>query len=231
MSIYSENRSAEHKDSHAAAHPVLLHGNKLMTADVISVSSDNAAGLMLKAPIGVIKAQIAFSCHTQPEEGDTVLLADSDTGYFVTDILTRLNPSPAKQSFPQGVELKSSKKISLESHQEIAINSTGKTSLTAADFSLAALRGRVRILDLVALISEFNGRFTKLSWISDWAEQKAGTFRQRFKRSDRKVEEQDVQKAGSLIQQVDKTASLRAEHTIIKARKDVQVDGKRIHMG
>lgn len=224
MSTNTEKRSTNQIPA------ALLRGNKLMTAEVVSVSSD-VSQLMLKSSIGMIKAQVAFSCHTQPEQGDTILLADSEAGYFVTDILTRPGQSPAKQNFPQGVELKSPEKISLESQTELSINSAGKTSVTTADLSIAALKSRVRILDFVAQISEFKGRFTKLSWVSDWAEQKANSFRQRFTRSDRKVEQQDMQQAGTLIQQIDKTASLRAEHTIIKARKDVQVDGKRIHMG
>lgn len=230
MPIHPEKSSANTVANQTPSSAALLHGNKLMTAEVISVASDTSQ-LMLKSPVGMIKAKIAFSCHTQPEQGDTILLADSDAGYFVTDILSRPNPSPAVQHYPQGVELRSPEKISLESHTELSINSAGKTSVTSADLSIAALKSRVRILDLVAQISEFKGRFTKLSWISDWAEQKANRFRQRFTRSDRKVEQQDMQQAGTLIQQVDKTASLRAEHTIIKARKDVQVDGKRIHMG
>jgi len=230
MPTHLENSSADRTASQKAPNPTLLHGNKLMTAEVVSASED-AAQLMLKSRIGMIKAQVAFSCHTQPESGDTVLLADSDAGFFVTSILTRPGQSPAKQSFPQGVELNSPEKISLESHKELSLNSAGTTSVTTADLSVAALKSRVRILDLVAQISEFKGRFTKLAWISDWAEQRATTFRQRFTRSDRKVEQQDMQQAGNLIQQVDKTASLRSAHIIINARKYVQVDGKRIHMG
>lgn len=210
--------------------PALLRSNKLMTATVLSLDPESA-GLLLKTPLGTQHASLAFSCHTQPEVGDTVLLADSDAGCYVTDILVRPTATPARQFYPSGTELISPKKMTMESHEEVAIRSSGKTSLVTADLSIAALKSRIRVLDIVAQITEFKGRFSKLSWVSDWAEQKANLLRQRFVRSDRKVEQQDMQQAGSLVQRVDKTASLRAEHTIIKARKDVQVDGKRIHMG
>ncbi len=207
-----------------------LHGEKLLTAQVVS-AKEQASHMMLQCKLGTVKAEKAFSCHTAPEVGDTVLLANTEAGLFVTDILLRPNDSPAKQNYPHGLTVETPEKLSLSSNKEIELNSPGKTSITTADLSIGALKSRIRILDVVAQISDFKGRFSKLAWISDWAEQKATIFRQRFHRSDRKVEEQDLQKAGSLVQQVEKTASLRAEHTIIKARKDVQVDGKRIHMG
>lgn len=207
-----------------------IHGDQLLTGKVISLE-DKATEMMLQCNLGTVKALRAFSCHTAPEAGDTVLVANTAAGLFVTDILLRPNTSPARQNYTNGLIFETPENLSFNSSKNIEINCSQKTSITTADLSIGALKSRVRILDFVAHISDFKGRFTKLAWISDWAEQKANIFRQRFKRSDRKVEEQDMQKAGSLVQQVDKTASLRAEHTIIKARKDVQVDGKRIHMG
>lgn len=221
----------QHQTSSVETSPITrIHGDQLLTGKVIS-SEAKATEMMIQCNLGTVKALRAFSCHTAPKAGDTVLIANTSEGLFVTDILLRPSASPAQQDFPHGLILETPENLSFNSSKDIEINCSQKTSITTADLSIGALKSRVRILDFVAHISDFKGRFTKLAWISDWAEQRANIFRQRFKRSDRKVEEQDMQKSGSLVQQVDKTASLRAEHTIIKARKDVQVDGKRIHMG
>lgn len=207
-----------------------LYSEKMLTGQVLSINQETGA-LMVQSRIGTLKANIAFSCHTQPKEQDQVLLVDTDAGIFITTILSRQKSSTTTLNFPQGVAIISSKNLVLESHEELELKGTSKTSVITANLSIAALKSRIRVLDLVAQVNDFKGRFSKLSWISEWAEQKANVLRQRFVRSDRKVEQQDLQQAGNLIQRVDKTASLRAEHAIIKARKDVQVDGKRIHMG
>lgn len=217
------------------AHPFLrtqnsTHPELQPTGQVLSVLSENQC-CMVSTAKGVLKAQVALSCVLQPLQGDLVLLAETEAGCFIISLLQREQAVAAALHFPHGVSVHSQGGLALKSTGDLSLESASKTEVTSPIFNIAALKSRLRILDVVAQINHFQGRFSKLQWLAEWAEQKAERFRQRFGSSDRVVQHHDLQKAGNLVQQVEHTASLRSEHTIIKAREDVQVDGKRIHMG
>lgn len=198
---------------------------------VITAPPEKPISCMVQTRQGVIKAQLATSCLLQPMQGDEVLLATTESGCFILSILQREQQTIAELHFPQGVQLHSQTTLQLKAEGDFSLESASKIEVTGPVFNLAALKSRLRLLEVVAQINHFQGRFSRLQWLAEWAEQKAERFRQRFGSSDRVVQHHDLQKAGNLVQQVEQTASLRSEHTIIKAREDVQVDGKRIHMG
>lgn len=198
------------------------------TAIVIAVQTD---GCLLKTFQGIIKARIAFSCMVQPQTDDTVLYTETDQGCFVTQILIRPHEQSASIHYPGALSFTSDSEISINSTKGIKLETPAETELISNRLNIASLSTQFRSLSAMIHVKEAEGRFGRIKWLADWAEQKADKIRQRFKRSDRVVSDTDQQQAGSLIQRVEKTASLRAEHTIIKAKEDVQVDGKRIHMG
>lgn len=202
--------------------------NQQPTGTVLAVEED---GCLLKTNQGILKARIAFGCLLQPEIEDTVLYANTDQGYFVLQILQRESELSATLTQPGDLKIQTDGQVSIQAKQGIKLETPTETQLSSNQLNINSLSTRFRSLSAVFHIKEAEGRLGRIKWLAEWVEQKADKIRQRFKRSDRVVSESDQQQMGSLIQRVDKTASLRAEHTIIKAKEDVQVDGKRIHMG
>jgi Protein of unknown function (DUF3540) len=198
------------------------------TATVLAIQEN---GCLLKTPQGIIKARVAYGCMVQPQAEDTVLYADTDQGCFITQILLRTSAEKATVHYSEGIQITSDQQVSIQAQQGIKLETPAETSLTSNRLNIASLSTQFRSISAAFHMKEAEGHFGRIKWLADWAEQKADKIRQRFKHSDRVVSETDQQQAGSLIQRVEKTASLRAKHTIIKAKEDVQVDGKRIHMG
>jgi len=178
-----------------------------------------------------IKALKAFDCLTRPAINDLVLLTITSNGCFISQILTREDPSAAELEFTGNLTLRAAGSISIESQENIQLKAHSELEINSERLSINNLSTRFRTLRMLFQATEAETRVGRLTALAEWVEQRAESIRQRFTRSDRVVSETDQQQAGNLIQRVDKTASLRAEHAIIKARKDVQVDGKRIHMG
>lgn len=176
-------------------------------------------------------AKRAFDCMTQPEPGDLIVLTITPEGHFISQILSRETDTAQKLAFSNDLSIVSEGTIRVNGQTGMQLQTPAELEINSDKLAVNNLSTRFRTLNLFFQAKEAESNVGKLSLVADWIEQKSETIRQRFTRSDRVVKEADQQQAGSLVQRVDKTASLRAEHTIIKARKDVQVDGKRIHMG
>lgn len=204
------------------------HEVRFLSGKIIEQEGDTYS---VYAEGSLIPSKRAFDCLTKPEIGDLILLTVTPQGCFVSQILSRTSDTPLQLATAEDVCITSEGAIKINGQKGVQIQSSSELEINSEKLAINNLSTRFRTLSLFFQAKEAESNVGRLKLIADWIEQKAETIRQRFTRSDRVVREADQQQAGNLVQRVDKTASLRAEHTIIKARKDVQVDGKRIHMG
>ena len=199
--------------------------------DTATVVGQEGHFFWVESKSGKIKALKAFDCLTRPAVNDLVLLTKTSDGCFISQILTREDPSAAELEFAGNLSLRTTGNISIEAQESAQLKAHAELEINSEKLNINNLSTRFRTLRMLFQATEAETKVGRLTALAEWVEQRAESIRQRFTRSDRVVSETDQQQAGNLIQRVDKTASLRAEHAIIKARKDVQVDGKRIHMG
>jgi len=224
------------QNQNVTSHPVgtvsdnapIISEVRFLSGTINEVAKDNYSVLAEGLPF---EAKRAFDCLAKPEIGDLVLLTVTPQDCFISQILSRTSNLPLQLAIAEDLCITSDGAIKINGQNGVQIQTSDQLELNSEKLAINNLSTRFRTLSLFFQAKEAESNVGRLKLIADWVEQKAETIRQRFTRSDRVVKEADQQQAGSLVQRVDKTASLRAEHTIIKARKDVQVDGKRIHMG
>ncbi len=208
--------------------PSESHSVHFLSGEVIALMENR---FTVSAADTTLSAERAFDCLAEPEVGDLVVLTITPFGNYISQILMRKSDAPLSLSVSNDLCIASKGSLRINGQQGLQIQSPAELEMNSEKLTVNNLSTRFRTFNLFFQAKEAESNVGRLKLVAEWIEQKAETIRQRFTRSDRVVREADQQQAGSLVQRVDKTASLRAEHTIIKARKDVQVDGKRIHMG
>ncbi len=179
----------------------------------------------------VIHAGRAFSCLVSPVPGDRVLLSCSAQECFVLAVLER-KEQKMTLDFPGDVCFRSVKgTIALEAGNRVEVSALKRIDGAAPEVSLVSGKSRM-ISDELTLrarkvethADEANLFVKAITAVSDRVTQRAKTVA-------RVVEGVETLRIGDLIQTVRRTLTLRSRYANITARKDMKLDGERIHMG
>ncbi|MGB1111309.1 MAG: DUF3540 domain-containing protein [Gammaproteobacteria bacterium] len=157
----------------------------------------------------VFTARRAADCLLEPEPGDRVLIVSLGRTSYILSVLERANPAAGT--------------ISLEGDMHL-LSRSGDVTLSG---SAVELRGET----LKATGATLESRIGTVRHTGDRVEAIFETLIQRCRNAMRWVEDTEMASMGNVIQQVRKMLNLRSENAIITARKDIKVDGERIHMG
>lgn len=180
---------------------------------------------------GVITARCAVSCLVEPQPGDRVMLSQDGRQAFILAILERDTeavqlrfPGDVRVQVPAGaMTLTSAGPMTVESASALHQHAprwrmvAGQAEVVTNDLTVSSRRATVTADDCKLLAKALDSVIDRVS--------------QRSKVLVRWVEELESVQAGQLIQRVRQTFSLDARHTVVNARKDVKIDGERIHMG
>ncbi len=187
---------------------------------------------MVLAEQGIMSASLAFSCLVAPEAGDKVLLNHTGKENHILAILSRPTVNDMTLSFPGSVTLESkSGQVSVTASEGVKVASAKDLQLTSARLSLTAIEANVHATNLNVSGDKVVSHWREVKSVSNALHMVVDSVTQKFKNSFRMVEGVDQQTSTNFLQTIKKTLSIRSHHAVITARKDIKIDGERIHMG
>jgi len=177
-----------------------------------------------------LSARRAVSCLIEPVPADTVALLGTGQGVFITDVLVRSEAAPSgvrinadRGAGPSGDLVISAANLKIEAQE--SLEATGKSlgfrfnSLLMSGNQLALVGSRL-MTSMQEIVANAKNQFASFDTTSTRA-------RNRIDR----VTETDQLRAGSIQSQADSVSLTQAGSSLIVAKEDVRMDGKRISMG
>lgn len=201
-------------------------------SELAIVQSGFGRDFMVQSNAGVYRASLAFSCLVTPLQGDNVLVNVGAKQRHILAIIERPNENDMALSFPGNVAFEAkSGEIKLISARSISLTSAEKVQLTSAELGINNVNTQLHTSTLSVKGDAVVSQWREITSISDVANYIINQLTQRIKNSFKKVEGVDQQSSQNYIQSVEKTMTVRSRDSVITARKDMKIDGERIHMG
>jgi hypothetical protein len=187
---------------------------------------------MVMSEQGVFRASKAYSCLVQPLPGDKVLISSSGNEHYVLAIIERLDTNNMTLAFPGDVKLEAKVgAINLISSEQISLTSASKTQLTSTEIGVTTAKMNIQATECSVIGDKALSRWREVNSFSQAMNLVTERLTQRIKNSFKTVEGLDQQTSLNFLQTIGKTLSIRSRDAVITARKDVKIDGERIHMG
>ncbi|MBF0220059.1 MAG: DUF3540 domain-containing protein [Gammaproteobacteria bacterium] len=202
------------------------------SAVVTSVTSFNSFQLRLLNAEDLLTAQLAVSCLVQPRCGDKVVVWREANASYIVQILQRASDGS------DAVEIRCSSDISLQAMGNIHWNSLQTLSSHAqqqshhADTLMTHARHSHHYhenLNMTANTTQFSSNTVQLQ--SENITLVAKRLLQSLEESIRSVSGLDSHTSGTFLQRVKQIFSLEGDRLLLQAKKDVKIDGDKIHMG
>ena len=187
---------------------------------------------MVQTATGVSRASLAFSCLVVPEPGDKVLLQSADHQLYILAILERTQECETRLIAEGDVSLASRDgSVDIRAKSKVSMASADGISLTSRDVGIASLNTQLHSQKLALRGEQMESQWREVRTITDAWHLVADTMTEKLKNAFRKVDGTNQQTSHNHLQQVDETLSMRSKHAVITSRKDMKIDGERIHMG
>jgi hypothetical protein len=187
---------------------------------------------MVQTRQGVVRASKAFSCLVQPLAGDRVALQRVDDQLYILAILERDAEVETRLVVAGDLGISStSGKISIRSAKDLQLSSAETLGVVGKALEITALDTRLHSINLELQGERLSSSWKEVRSVSDALHLVATTLTERFRNAFRKVDGVDQQTSANYLQQVDQTLSVRSHNAVITSRKDIKIDGERIHMG
>jgi len=210
----------------------LVQNSSTGHTEIATVQGGFGRDFMVHSERGVLRATLAFSCLVTPETGDRVLINASAKESHIIAIIDRKHANDMKLAFPGNVAMESkSGHINLTAAKKINLTSAQSTQISSAKFTLNALDANVRAEKLSISGDSVTSQWRDVTSISDAMNLIVERMSQRFKNCFKQVEGVEQKSSHNYLQNVNQTLSVRSRDAVITARKDVKIDGERIHMG
>jgi hypothetical protein len=166
-------------------------------------------------------AQRAGGCLMVPETGDEVLIADDGLRTFILTVLTR-EGDRGRISLPESSTIEGG---------EIAFSASRVLALEAPRISLAGILGEARFSGLTILAKWCDTRIKKITMVAESWDSVIGRFTARIRDSYRRIENTEQTTAGRIRTIVKGRFSLSAKNAALTAEEEMNMDGKKIHIG
>lgn len=175
------------------------------------------AGLWLARAAGrCFEARQAVSCLVLPDIGDRVLCARSMNGVFVLAILDRPAASPLL--------------LQVRDRPQARLG-FAELDVTARAFNVEAETARLAVLDTQLFGRSVRATLHRCEATVGYCRQKIGDLIQTARSVLRRVDVLERNEAKTRIDRVAGTLQIDADTAFISGRRDVRVDGERIHLG
>lgn len=194
-----------------------------------TVQAATEAGLIIHGASGVTTASIAVGCLVEPQVGDRVLVSDDGEMCFVLTVLRR--SSPDRTIEVPGQLILSADSVTVSGRTRVDLGSSGSLGVGASSMALTSDELSIRSARVNVSGREANVHFRTARLVATGIETVSDRIIQCARNVVRKIEESETTYVRNLIQTVRENYFSRSKRTSITARKDVQVDGERIHMG
>lgn len=187
---------------------------------------------MVHGSNGVMRATLAFSCLVTPEAGDKVLINCAAKESHILAIIERPQSNKMKLGFPGDVSMESSTgDIKLTAAKELTLTSAQEARIASAKVSMSALQTNIHSDKMSVSGDSISSQWREVTSVSDAMNLIVGNLTQRLKNCFKRVEGVEQKASQNYLQNIDKTLSIRSRDAVVTARKDVKIDGERIHMG
>ena len=212
---------------------IQIHGAQddcvLARATVMGVSERS---FMIDLGAGVINARTAFSCLVEPIVGDSVLVNQSGSDYFVLAVLERQAEQNMELNFPGDVKMvANSGQVDLIADQDLNFLSTKSTNMLSSKLNLTSADMSINTGKLTAQTNEIESHSQTVNMYSNVFNSVTKQINQKTDILIRWVEQVETLNIGNLIQNVRKNYTSHSDQAVITASKDMRIDGERIHMG
>ncbi|AKJ31918.1 DUF3540 domain-containing protein [Caldimonas brevitalea] len=187
--------------------------------------------MTVSTPSGLCRARLATSCLTLPAVGDVVLLASHGTNVYVLAVLARSSAEP--------LVLSSDRDTTWAVQGHLAVRATGGVDLAGAE-QLRLKAGHLRMeAQRVDIVTDRLGVFSRFAqWVAERLETTATSLRQvsqthtmHTKGYHRQVDELESVRAGHIDLRAREMLHIHAQHSVIKSRELVKIDGTQIQVG
>ena len=217
-------------DDHNRVNPAQDHSVCMAYGTVLNCDQDQ---FFIQSNIGLISAKQAFGCLLRPEIGDTVLFTWKNQGIgHILSVLERPSDETATMQFKGNITLEAPQgRLNISTKEGIDLASGAAIDLLSPQFKMTTLEGDINIDNLEATGNRFSAHIKRIKVFAGTIDTIAERLTHRVKNWFRFVDGLDQLRAGNLMHFIRKAISMRATHTIITAKEDVKIDGKRIHMG
>lgn len=188
---------------------------------------------MVKHEQGIVRATRAFSCLVMPEPGDQVAVQQVDgQHWYILAILERSQNADTRLMFQGDVTLSTDNgKLDLRAAEGIHLSSAEEIGVVGKTLDMTAAETRIQSVDLTMTGQRLTSQWKEVRSISEAWHLVVDTLTETAKNAFRKVEGTHHQACRNHLEQVDETLSMRSKHAVITSRKDMKIDGERIHMG
>jgi len=212
----------------------MIHNSmeNLTETEIVTVQGGSEHNFMVLSSLGVLRASVAFSCLVVPREGDRVLLSRCNNENHILAIIERPDVSDMAISFPGNVAMQAkSGSISMVAQHKLSLTSAKQTQITSTELAINTMKTNVLSQELLVKGDKVTSEWRQINVIAKVFHFLTDTLTQHIKNSFKVVEGVDQLKSLNYMQTVDKTLSIRSRDAVITARKDIKIDGERIHMG
>ncbi len=187
----------------------------------------------VRGAISEVRARRATSCLVGPAVGDRVLVVVEENGdSFVLAVLERKSGTAAIIETEGDLTIRTaSGKVTIAAQEGIDMTSPSPVRIVAAEVSVTAALGQLRVEALEVLGRAVKAEFGKVKVLATSIDSVLERFTQRARISKRTVEELDQVHAGHIDYAAAGTAHLRGENAIVSAEDLVKMNADQVHIG
>ena len=200
--------------------------------ELATIQGGFANDYMVLSERGVFRANKAYSCLVQPIPGDKVLITNIADQHYILAIIERPNVNDMTISFPGDVAFEAtSGAMKLTASEQMSLTSAKKIQSTSTEIGINTATMKVQANECSVMGDKAVSQWREVNSFSSAMNLVTEHLTQRIKNSFKTVEGLDQQTSLNFLQTIGKTLSIRSRDAVITARKDVKIDGERIHMG
>ena len=171
--------------------------------------------VMVSTSAGIVQARLALSCLAQPVAGDIVILAQQNGQAWVLALLSRATDQALVLQTDRATRLIVGDTLEIET-QNLSLKAV-QMEISTDNFNLKA-RSVQWLANALEIVSEHINQFSQ-------------SLNLRAKSYQRRIEDMELVRLGHLDQRVEGLAHMHAQHTVIKSKELVKIDGKQIQVG
>jgi len=205
-----------------------LSGETLTTGVVKGIGG---GAVMIDTGEGVFTAAVAVSCLVSPAPGDKALICRIDGLVYVLAILERPPAQGTTLSFPGDLRINAPNGRVEIAGSEATLRAAKKTRLISRDLRLTAENSSLHAVSFRGQTRDVEWRTGRAAVLAKTLDTMAERVVQSAKTVVRLVEEVETLRIGNLVQTVKNILTMNAKNTVMTARKEMTIDGERIHMG
>ncbi len=178
-----------------------------------------------------ILAGTAFSCLVTPQVNDKVLLAHDGADYHIIAILERASTDKVSLKLGEEAVLTASDgDLAIQCRNKLLLNSQS-AELQHESLSVVNQTTRLTSGDVSVVGEELHSRFKTVKRFAQLVIDVCDTATRKLTHCFKTVEGMEQHQSQNAIHSVANNLTLRSHHANITARKEMKIDGERIHMG